>query len=67
MEKYSTIAIKNKEVYLMINDTGETKWTKNKDLALSFNTDNQAKQFATKYFKNYKNWEVKEIGIEFEK
>ena len=67
MQTYSTIAIKDKNVYLMINDTGETKWTKNKDLALSFNTDSQAEKFATKYFKNYKNWEVKEIGIEFEK
>lgn len=67
MQTYSTIAIKNKEVYLMVNDIGETKWTKNKNLALSFNTDNQAKQFATKYFKNYRNWEVREIGIEFEK
>ena len=67
MQTYSTIAIKNKEVFLMINDGGETKWTKNKNLALSFNTDNQAKEFATKYFKNYKDWEVKEIGIEFEK
>lgn len=67
MQTYSTIAIKGENVYLMINDSGETKWTKNKNLALSFNTDSQAKEFATKYFKNYKDWEVKEIGIEFEK
>ena len=67
MQTYSTIAIKNKEVYLTINDSGETKWTKNKDLALSFNTDSQAEKFAKRYFKNYRNWEVREIGVEFEK
>lgn len=66
MQTYSTIAIKEKNVYLMINDIGETKWTKNKDLALSFNTDKQAQAFASSHFKNYKNWEIKEIGIEFE-
>lgn len=67
MQTYSTIAIKDKNVYLMINDIGETKWTKNRNLALSFNTDSQAEKFAKKYFKNYKNWEVKEISIQFEK
>ena len=67
MQTYSTIAIKGKNVYLMINDIGETKWTKNKNLALSFNTDRQAEKFAKRYFKNYRNWEVREIGIEFEK
>ena len=67
MQTYSTIAIKDKNVFLMVSDNGEKKWTKNKDLALSFNTDSQAEKFAKKYFKNYKNWEVKEIGIEFEK
>lgn len=67
MQTYSTIGIKGKNIYLMVNDMGETKWTKNKNLALSFNTDDQAKEFGKKYFKNYTNWEVKEIGIEFEK
>ena len=65
-QTYSSIKIKDKEVYLMVSDTGEKKWTKNKNLALSFNTDNEAEKFASDYFKNYKNWEVKEITIKFE-
>ena len=67
MQTFSTIAIKGKNVYLMVNDTGDKRWTKNKDLALSFNTDSQAEKFAKRYFKNYRNWEVREIGVEFEK
>lgn len=66
MVEFSTVAIKGKNVYLMINDLGETKWTTNKNLALCFNTEIKAKQYATRYFKNFKNWEVRDILINFE-
>lgn len=66
MVEFSTIAIKGKNVYLMINDLGETKWTNNQNLALCFNTENKAKQYATRYFKNFKNWEIRDIMIEFD-
>lgn len=65
MVEFSTIAIKGKNVYLMINDLGETKWTTNKNLALCFQTDAKADQYATRYFKNFKDWEVRDILIEF--
>lgn len=64
-QTYSSIGIKNKNVYLMVSDTGEKKWTKNKNLALSFNTDKQAEEFGKKYFTKFKNWEVKDIEIKF--
>lgn len=63
MEEFSTIAIKGKNVYLTINDLGETKWTTDKNLALCFNTDIKAEEYAKKYFKNFKNWEVRDILI----
>ena len=66
MVEFSTITIKGKNVYLMINDLGETKWTNNKNLALCFNTDIKAKQYAERYFKNFKNWEIKDIIIAFD-
>lgn len=66
MVEFSTITIKGKNVYLMINDLGETKWTTNKNLALCFNTDIKAKEYATRYFKNFKNWEVKDVLINFD-
>ena len=66
MEEFSTIAIKGKNVYLMINDLGETKWTKDKNLALCFQTDAKAEQYAKRYFKNYKEWEIRDVLIEFD-
>lgn len=66
MIEFSTIAIKEKNVYLMVDDLGKTKWTTNKNLALCFNTDIKAKQYAERYFKNFQDWEIKDIMIEFD-
>lgn len=66
MVEFSTIAIKGKNVFLMINDLGETKWTTNKNLALCFQTDVKAEQYAKRYFKNFTNWEVKDVLINFD-
>ena len=66
MVEFSTIAIKEKNVFLMVDDLGKTKWTKNKNLALCFQTDNKAEQYAKRYFKNFKDWEVRDIMIEFD-
>ena len=66
MVEFSTIAIKGKNVFLMVDDLGQTKWTKNKNLALCFQTDVKAKEFATRYFKNFKEWEIRDITIEFD-
>ena len=66
MVEFSTVAIKGKNVYLMINDLGETKWTTNKNLALCFNTDIKAKEYAERHFKNFKDWEIRDIMIAFD-
>ena len=66
MIEFSAITIKNKNVFLMVDDLGKTKWTTNKNLALCFNTDIKAKEYATRYFKNFKDWEIKDIMIEFD-
>ena len=66
MVEFSAITIKNKNVFLMVDDLGKTKWTTNKNLALCFNTDIKAKQYAEKYFKNFKDWEIRDIMIAFD-
>ena len=50
----------------MVDDLGKTKWTTNKNLALCFNTDIKAKQYAKRYFKNFQDWEIRDIMIEFD-
>ena len=66
MVEFSAIKIRNKNVFLMVDDLGKNKWTTNKNLALCFNTDIKAKEYATRYFKNFKNWEIKDIIIAFD-
>lgn len=66
MIEFSAITIKNKNVFLMVDDLGKTKWTTNNNLALCFNTDIKAQEFAKNYFKNFKNWEIRDIMIEFD-
>lgn len=50
----------------MVDDLGKTKWTTNKNLALCFNTNIKAKQFAERHFKNFKNWEIRDVLIAFD-
>ena len=63
---FSTIKIKGKEVYLMTDiETGQFSWTKNKSDCIIFNEDREAQTFAKKYFKEFKNWEVADVEIQY--
>ena len=63
-EQFSLITTQTKNgktIYL--EEQGNTfGWTFNCNNALWFNTHDEAKKFAESYFKNFKNWEVKEIN-----
>lgn len=63
---FSTIKIKDAEIYLKTEvETGELKWTKNKSDCIVFSSDQQAEQFAEKYFINFENWEVVDVEIQY--
>ena len=63
---FSTIKIKNKEVYLMTDiETGQFSWTENKSDCIIFNEERKAQSFAKKYFKEFENWEVVDIEIQY--
>ena len=62
-EQFSLITTQTKNgktIYLgeKVNSFG---WTFNYNDALWFNTNDEAERFARDYFKNFKDWEVKEI------
>ena len=61
-EFFYTIKIKNKNVYLMVNDGGKYVWTNKKSNALYFQTEKNATDLAKKYFKKFSNWEVSEVS-----
>ena len=63
---FSTIKIKDKEIYLMTDiETGEFSWTKNKSECIIFNEDQKAQSFSEKYFKEFKDWEVTDVEIQY--
>ena len=63
---FSTIKIKDKEIYLMTDiETGKFSWTKNKSDCIIFNEDQKAQSFSEKYFKEFKNWEVTDVEIQY--
>ena len=63
---FSTIKIKNKEVYLMTDiETGQFSWTENKSDCIIFNEERKAQSFAKKYFKEFENWEIENVEIQY--
>ena len=60
-EIFYSIKIKDKNVYLMVDDNGKHVWTKGTRNAIYWQDSVGAEKFGKGYFKNYKNWEVAEI------
>lgn len=50
-----------KTLYLMENIGNSCKWTFNRDNSIWFNTLEEAQKFAKQYFKNFKNYTIKEF------
>lgn len=68
MEKveFYTINITNKKIYLASEMQKEGfYWSKNKNEALCFNDEKTAFDFATNYFKRFKNWVIIETAMQF--
>ena len=62
-EQFSLISMQTKNgktIYLGEQDNS-FGWTFNYNNALWFNTYDEAERFARDYFKNFKNWEIKDI------
>lgn len=62
-EQFSLISMQTKNgrtIYLGEKDNS-FGWTFNYNDALWFNTNEEAERFAIDYFKNFKNWKIKEI------
>jgi Holliday junction resolvase len=54
----------NKTLYLKANDTHKLyEWTFNFDDAIWFDTTSECERFANEWFKTFKNYEIKEIGV----
>lgn len=52
----------DKTLYLMCdNINGGFKWTFDYEDSIWFNTENEANNFASDYFKNFHNWKIKEV------
>ena len=62
-ERFSLISMKTKNdktIYLMERNN-LFGWTFDYNEALWFNTNDEAEKFAIDYFKNFKDWEIKEV------
>lgn len=62
-EEFFVIKMKNKSIYLAIDEQYKGKktkciWTNNYDESIAFNTQNEAEDFANNYFKSFYNWEI---------
>ena len=62
-EQFSLITTqtKNGQTIYLGEQGNSFGWVFDYNNALWFNTNEEAKRFATDYFKNFKNWKVKEI------
>lgn len=65
IESFFVVKIKGKKCYLMVDDTGQKKWTNNKNDSLCFNNEHEANEFAKNYFKKFDNWEISIIDVSF--
>lgn len=63
MHEFYIIKIKNKKVYLMVDDNGKVKWTNKKNDGLWFSEENEATSFASNHFKRFENWTVEKLEI----
>ena len=68
MERYEfyviTMSIKNGfELYLEATNDGKYGWNKDLNEAIWFDSELEAESFSNKYFKNFKDWKIKEIKI----
>lgn len=50
-----------RRLYLKSDDAYKKEWTFNKGEAIWFETYTEAEAFANKWFKNFKNWEIREV------
>lgn len=71
MEIFSVIAMKtktDKNLYLMASETKEDKleWTFDINEAIWFNTDEEANNFANKYFKNFNDWFITDTSLDLD-
>ena len=66
-ERFSLISMQTKnDKTIYLEEQGNSfGWTFNYNDALWFNTNDEAERFAKNYFKNFKNWEIKEIYYTF--
>ena len=62
-ERFSLISMQTKnDKTIYLEEQGNSfGWTFDYNKALWFNTNDEAERFATDYFKNFKDWEIKEI------
>ena len=65
MEDFYIITMKtnkDKKLYLSVWD-GKPEWTFNKSKACFWDFEDQALDFAKRWFKNFKDWEVEEVRV----
>ena len=72
MERYDFVAIvmedkKGRTLYLKASNKPSKgvvcEWTYNYDEAIYFNCPSEAEKFANNYFKNFKNWGLKDVCV----
>lgn len=51
----------NKILYLMSDNAKDFKWTFDYEEGVWFETEQSARDFASQYFKNFKEWSIKEV------
>ena len=51
----------DKTLYLMSGANGGFNWTFDYEECIWFETENEANNFASDYFKNFNNWKIKEV------
>lgn len=63
MREYYVITMETQEgMPLYLGEfEGKFKWTKYLDGGIWFDTERDAKEFAKSWFKNFKDWEIREI------
>lgn len=66
-EQFSLISMqtKNGKTIYLGEQGNSLGWTFDYNEALWFNTNDEAERFARDYFKNFKNWKIKEIDYTF--
>lgn len=67
-EKFEVITMitkNNKKLYFCSLDNGQFSWQFSNKKALCFETVEQAKAFAKRYFKNFHDWKIEEVTYTF--